>query len=151
MKNYVLLTLVTFLMGLSSCKKEEVDSDQLIKDYLEENNLEAEKTEDGLYYIITREGPGEKADLSSTVEVNYKGYLLNGDIFDSSYDRGKSSSFPLTGVIQGWQIGIPKLRVGGAGTLLVPHELGYGSNPPRNSIIGVDEVLLFDIELLDVQ
>ncbi|MGB0850236.1 MAG: FKBP-type peptidyl-prolyl cis-trans isomerase, partial [Bacteroidia bacterium] len=104
-----------------------------------------------LYYIITREGPGEKADLSSTVEVNYKGYLLNGDIFDSSYDRGKSSSFPLTGVIQGWQIGIPKLRVGGAGTLLVPHELGYGSNPPRNSIIGVDEVLLFDIELLDVQ
>lgn len=151
MKKYLLLVCASFVVGLSACKKEEVDSDQLILDYLEENNLEAEKTEEGLYYIITKEGPGDKADISSTVTVHYKGYLLNGDIFDSSYDRGRTSSFPLTGVIQGWQIGIPKLRVGGAGTLLVPHELGYGSNPPSNSVIGEDEVLLFDIELFDVQ
>lgn len=148
---YVSIVLCVVLAGFSSCKKEEVDSQQLIKDYLEENNLIAEKTEDGLYYIITKEGVGSHPNIASTVKVDYKGYLRNGDIFDSSYDRGKASTFSLTGVIQGWQLGIPLLKEGGAGTLIIPGDLGYGENPPRNSIIGKNEVLIFDIELHEVQ
>ncbi len=145
------LVVLLSLVFLTSCDKETVDGDQLIQDYLADNDLEAEKTDEGLYYIITREGAGDKPNISSTVTVNYKGYLRNGDIFDSSYDRGRASTFALTGVIQGWQIGLPKLRVGGVGMLLIPGELAYGKNPPNNSIIGEDEVLLFDIELLEVK
>lgn len=145
------LVIIIALVILSGCNKETVDGDQLIQDYLANNDLKAEKTDEGLYYIITREGAGEKPNISSTVTVNYKGYLRSGDIFDSSYDRGRASTFALTGVIQGWQIGIPKLRVGGSGMLLIPGNLAYGKNPPSNSIIGEDEVLLFDIELLGVK
>jgi FKBP-type peptidyl-prolyl cis-trans isomerase FkpA len=151
MRNRFILVLFAMATTLLSCDKEEVDGDQLIQDYLLENNLEAERTEEGLYYIITREGNGESPNIASTVTAHYKGYLRNGDIFDSSYDRGKTSTFPLTGVIEGWQIGMPLMTEEGAATLLIPGELGYGKNPPPNSIIGEDEVLLFDIELIEVE
>lgn len=147
---YIALGLIFISTMTWSCKKEEVDGDQIIQDYLAENDLEAEKTEEGLYYIITREGDGESPNISSEVTVHYSGYLTNGDIFDSSYDRGKTSTFSLLNVIEGWQIGIPKLKEGGAGKLLIPGELAYGKNPPSGSIIGEDEVLIFDIELFEV-
>ena len=143
---------ICLLIFSAGCKKDtEADDDQTIKNYIADNGLTAEKTEEGVYYIITREGAGSSAVSSSTVTVHYKGYKLNGDIFDSSYDREKTSTFPLSGVIRGWQIGIPQFKEGGAGTLLIPSHLAYGSNPPANSIIGQDEVLAFDIELFEVQ
>jgi FKBP-type peptidyl-prolyl cis-trans isomerase len=146
------LVVLLSIVFLTSCDKETVDGDQLIQDYLADNDLEAEKTEEGLYYIITREGAGDKPNISSTVTVNYKGYLRNGDIFESSYDKGRAFTFALTSnVIEGWKIGIPKFKEGGAGMLLIPGELAYGKNPPNNSIIGEDEVLLFDIELEEVR
>jgi FKBP-type peptidyl-prolyl cis-trans isomerase FkpA len=147
------IVILLICTGIASCKDKEVqgDDDATLRNYIANNNLTAEKTPEGLYYIITKEGNGERANIGSTVTVHYKGYKLNGDIFDSSYDRGKTSTFGLTQVIQGWQIGIPKLSVGGTGTLLIPSNLAYGANPPKNSIIGKYEVLAFDIELFEVQ
>lgn len=151
MKDLALLLLLVSAV-FSSCKEEDftMANDAEIVKYLSDNNLEAEKTEEGLYYIITEEGGGVNPNIANDVTVHYKGYLLNGNIFDSSYDRGQRSTFPLSGVIQGWQIGIPKLKEGGAGRLFIPSHLAYGANPP-NSRIPANAVLAFDIELFEVK
>ncbi|HMT35931.1 MAG TPA: FKBP-type peptidyl-prolyl cis-trans isomerase, partial [Chitinophagaceae bacterium] len=84
------------------------------------------------------------------VKVHYKGYKLNGEKFDSSYDRNEPIDFPLSGVIKGWTEGIPMLEEGGKGTLLIPSHLAYGQNGPPGSKIGPNEVLLFDVELIQI-
>jgi FKBP-type peptidyl-prolyl cis-trans isomerase len=150
---YIALFTCMLLMGVSACKdKDAVTSDDLaIQDYIAKNGLIAEKTPEGVYYIINKEGNGTAANIASTVTVHYKGYTLEGDIFDSSYDRGKTASFPLTNVIKGWQIGIPKISEDGAGRLMIPSHLAYGKNPPKGSGIDKNEVLIFDIEVFEVK
>ena len=150
--NKFLIALALLTLTLGSCKEEDftIANDEEIKQYLADNNLTAEKTEEGLYYIITTEGTGAQPNIANEVTVHYKGYLLNGDIFDSSYDRGEQSTFKISRVIQGWQIGIPKLKEGGAGRLFIPSHLAYGNNPP-NSRIPENAVLAFDIELFEVR
>ena len=150
--NKFIIALALFTLTLCGCKEEDftMANDEEIRQYLADNNLTAEKTEEGLYYIITTEGTGAQPNIANDVTVHYKGYLLNGDIYDSSYDRGEQSTFPLSGVIQGWQIGIPKLKEGGAGRLFIPSHLAYGSNPP-SSRIPENAVLAFDIELFEVR
>lgn len=146
-----LWSLVVLLLVLGSCGKDAViDEDKAIQDYLAANDLTAEKTEEGLYYIITKEGTGGRANITSNVTVHYRGYLLDGSVFDSSIDRGQKSTFPLANVITGWQIGIPKLKEGGSGMLLIPSKLAYGERGQPNSIIGANETLIFDIELFEV-
>lgn len=146
----ILFTLLVVVLG--GCKEEDftIANDDEIKQYLADNDLVAEKTDEGVYYIITKEGTGVNPTIANDVSVHYKGYLLNGDVFDSSYDRGKQSIFPLSGVIKGWQIGIPKLKEGGAGRLFIPSHLAYGANPPNNRI-PANAVLAFDIELFEVR
>lgn len=146
----ILFTLLVVVLG--GCKEEDftIANDDEIKQYLADNDLVAEKTDEGVYYIITKEGTGVNPNIANDVTVHYKGYLLNGDVFDSSYDRGKQSTFPLSGVIKGWQIGIPKLKEGGAGRLFIPSHLAYGANPPNNRI-PANAVLAFDIELFEVR
>jgi FKBP-type peptidyl-prolyl cis-trans isomerase FkpA len=148
-----LLFLFLFLnVTLSGCKEEDftMQNDDEIKQYLATNNLTAEKADEGLYYIITQEGAGVNPNIANDVTVHYKGYLLNGNIFDSSYDRGDRSTFSLNSVIKGWQIGIPLLKEGGAGRLFIPSHLAYGANPP-NGRIPANAVLAFDIELFEVR
>lgn len=117
--------------------------DQLIQDYLKENNITAEKHSSGLYYRIISEGDGKHPNSTSTVLANYKGYLLDGTVFD----QGAGIEFSLTRVIQGWQIGIPLIEKGGSAQLFIPSYYGYGIQAqgaiPRNS------VLIFDVDLLD--
>ncbi|HRI28070.1 MAG TPA: FKBP-type peptidyl-prolyl cis-trans isomerase [Chitinophagales bacterium] len=122
-----------------------------IKAYLEKEGLieKAQKTESGVYYIIETKGNGNHPTLASTVKVHYKGTLLNGTVFDSSYDRNQPISFPLQGVIKGWQDGIPKLSEGGKGTLVIPSQLAYGARAV--SSIPANSILRFDVELLEVQ
>jgi FKBP-type peptidyl-prolyl cis-trans isomerase FkpA len=135
-----------------SCSKEdqrEVDED-LIREYIADNSLDAQEGEDGLFYVIETEGTGARPDLSSDVTVHYEGSLLNGSVFDSSYERGMPATFPLSGVIEGWQLGIPLFKEGGKGKLIIPSHLAYGATPPPGSGIPDDAVLVFDIELLDV-
>jgi FKBP-type peptidyl-prolyl cis-trans isomerase len=108
------------------------------------------KTESGLLYRIDRKGYGEQPTLDSdVVTVHYEGKLRTGEIFDSSYERGESISFPLNGVIKGWTEGMKYVRAGGQITLWIPAELAYGNND-RGDVIKAGDALEFKVELLDV-
>ena len=138
------------ILGLVSCGKGDIDPQKqldkdisIIEDYLQKNNLTAEKTVHGIYYIIEEEGGVEKPKVTNTVKVNYKGYFTDGVEFDSA----TKATFPLYNVIQGWQIGIPKFGKEGKGKLLIPSKYGYG---PSKVMGRENVVLIFDIELLDI-
>jgi len=121
-------------------------NDKEIRDYLAENNLEAEKSDSGLYYIIDNEGTGDRPATTDQVRVAYKGYFTNGNVFDQSPSAG--ISFNLQQVIRGWTEGITYFKEGGSGMLLVPSHLGYGPQDFR-SIPG-GSVLIFEIDLIEV-
>ncbi len=143
------LTFLSILIILiSACKKEESQADKddaIIQQYLSDNNIEATKDASGLYYVITEEGTGDHPDINSEVTVRYKGYLTDGTVFDQT-SGSSTATFPLSGLIRGWQIGIPKLKQGGKGTFFVPSTLGYGSQAVSG--IPANSVLIFDIELV---
>lgn len=94
------------------------------------------------------DGDGPAATPSSMVTTHYAGVSwVNGDQFDSSWERGEAATFPLSGVIQGWQEGIPGMRVGGRRMLIIPPEMAYGSSPPPGAPIAPDDTLVFVIDL----
>lgn len=137
------------LTSMICCEKEKTQAEkdeEIIKNYLSENNIEAKAYDHGLYYIITEEGSGGHPDLSSTVEVRYKGYLTDNRVFDET-SGDNSIEFPLSDLISGWQVGIPLLRRGGKGTFFIPSALGYG--PYQAGSIPLNSVLIFEIELVD--
>ena len=106
-------------------------------------------TESGLQYKIVREGNDVRPGPMDTVEVNYEGTNLKGKVFDSSYDRGQSITFPLNGVIKGWTEGLQLVGEGGEIMLWIPAELAYGDrNVGAN--IGPNEALTFKVELISV-
>ncbi len=123
----------------------QLDED-IILQYISDNNLNAEPTGSGLYYVISSTGNGEFPNINSFVTVAYKGTLTNGTIFDQSSSSGVT--FPLSNVIQGWQEGIPLFSEGGSGILLIPSALGYGSQSVGN--IPENSVLIFEVTLLNV-
>ena len=102
----------------------------------------------GLLYKIIKKGTGAKPSKTDTIKVHYKGNLITGEVFDSSYDRGTPADISLMQVIQGWQQAIPLMPVGSKWELYIPSELGYGENAPPT--IGPNSVLIFEIELLDI-
>ena len=104
-------------------------------------------TESGLMYKIIREGEGVKPTEKDTVEVHYEGKNLDGKVFDSSYERDQTATFPLGGVIKGWTEGMQHVGEGGEIMLYVPSDLAYGENGPN----GPNETLVFDVELLEVR
>lgn len=138
-----------FFISLISCGDDTLSVEEqfsvdtgLIETYLKNNNLTAQKTIDGIYYIVETEGSIEKPKITSEVTVTYKGYFLDGNVFDSAV----KAQFYLYSVIQGWQIGIPKFGKGGKGKLFIPSKYGYGAGniAGRNSA-----VLAFDVEVID--
>jgi len=143
--------IVAVLLLLSSCEKKtnqaEVD-DQLINNYLVSKQLTATKDPSGLYYITTLAGTGTAPTVASTVEVKYKGSLINGTVFDQTA-ADKTFTYALSGLIMGWQIGIPLMKEGGKATLFIPSSLGYGAN--NLGTIPPNSVLIFEIELIDVK
>jgi FKBP-type peptidyl-prolyl cis-trans isomerase FkpA len=146
---YALFALV--LMFFTSCSGDkEIDyvakNEKEITEYIAKNNLNAQKSDSGLYYVINEAGTGTQPTASSNVTVAYKGYYTNGSVFDESSSAG--ISFGLNQVIKGWTKGIPYFKVGGNGMLLVPAHLGYGSSD-RNGIPG-GSVLIFDVKLIKV-
>ncbi|MCH2045246.1 MAG: FKBP-type peptidyl-prolyl cis-trans isomerase [Saprospiraceae bacterium] len=147
---YSNLILSVFCLSLFfvSCTKQEVKDEELIQAYIAEQGLNAVDLGDGLYYVETTEGVGPNPTITSTVTVHYRGYLLDGTEFDGSYG-GNPVSFPLTNVILGWQRGIPALKEGGKGTLIIPSGMAYGANPPSPSIPR-NAILVFDVELFEV-
>ena len=143
--------ILMLLLFISSCSKKdnqaEID-DQTIQNYLKTNNLTATKDPSGLYYIMTVTGTGTNPTSSSTVEVKYKGKLVNGTIFDQTA-ADKTATFPLSGLIRGWEIGIPLMKKGGKATFYIPSALGYGSM--TTGPIPANSVLIFDIELINIK
>jgi FKBP-type peptidyl-prolyl cis-trans isomerase FkpA len=111
-----------------------------------------QKTESGLLYRIDREGDNNvKPTAEDIVKVDYEGKLRNGLVFDSSYDRGESIEFPLSGVIPGWTEGMQLVGKGGQITLWIPGDLAYGVHGSGGGAIGPNEALAFKVELDDVK
>jgi len=109
-----------------------------------------QQTDSGLKYNIVREGdPNKKPTAASTVLAHYKGWLDDGTIFDSSYDRGEPASFPLSGVIAGWTEGLQLIGEGGEIELEIPSELAYG--PQGRPGIPPNATLHFKVELVEIQ
>lgn len=107
-------------------------------------------TESGLRYRILRNSDGKKPTAADTVTVNYRGWLNSGKVFDSSYERGEPTTFPLNGVIAGWTEGMQLVGEGGMIELWVPSKLGYGSSGSSGSIPPHSH-LHFIVELVDVE
>ncbi|MET4026973.1 FKBP-type peptidyl-prolyl cis-trans isomerase FklB [Marinobacter sp. MBR-99] len=107
-----------------------------------------ETTESGLQYEVIEEGDGNNPTASDRVQVHYTGELINGDVFDSSRDRGQPVTFGLSQVIPGWTEGLQLMSEGARYKLYIPADLAYG--PGGNQAIGPNETLIFDVELLAV-
>jgi len=117
-------------------KKEGED---FVQNFLDCND-EAIKTNSGLVYYEMKAGEGKQPTLQSNVEVHYHGTLTDGTIFDSSVERGQTISFPLSGVIKGWQEGLQLMREGGKATLVIPGDLAYGdAGSGDGACVGSDE------------
>ncbi|GCD76871.1 peptidyl-prolyl cis-trans isomerase [Thermaurantimonas aggregans] len=143
----LLMGLVFLTMGCSKTDDQDQKDDELIRNYLAQNGLEAIRTNSGLYYLITEQGTGTFPTIDSRVRVVYKGYLLDGTVFDETDPAGLE--FDLRGVIAGWQEGLTYFREGGRGKLFIPSKLGYGKQSVGN--IPPNSVLIFDIYLLKVR
>ncbi len=106
-------------------------------------------TDSGLQYEVVNTGEGDTPNASSTVRVHYHGTLIDGTVFDSSYDRGQPAEFPVGGVIKGWTECLQLMKVGDKYRIYVPHDLAYGEQG-AGAAIGPYSTLIFDVELLDI-
>ena len=111
------------------------------------DGAESGETSSGLTYYVLRSADGPRPTLQSTVRVHYAGWTLDGEKFDSSYDRNQPAEFPLSGVIAGWTEGLQLMPVGSKYKLVIPAQLAYGDNPGGGRPGGK---LIFDVELLDI-
>lgn len=125
------------------------DGAEFVANFLDCNE-EAIKTDSGLVYYPMKEGSGKQPTLSNTVEVHYHGTLTDGTVFDSSVERGQTISFPLGGVIKGWQEGLALMKEGGKATLVIPSDLAYGDGGSGDTI-PPGATLKFEVELFKVQ
>lgn len=161
MKKLSLLGLIV-LIALSSCKQggpepisfpensQQATDNKLILDYIQSKGLKGvKKTDSGIYYVMEKEGDGGHPSSTSKVTAHYHGELLNGEKFDSSYDRNQPLEFNLGQVVRGWGISIPLLKKGGKGKFIIPSDLAYGARGAGK--IPPNSVLMFDIELVDFQ
>jgi FKBP-type peptidyl-prolyl cis-trans isomerase FklB len=118
--------------------------------------LAANKTKDGvvtlpsgLQYKVVKQGDGPTPTLHDTVVCNYRGTLVDGTEFDSSYKRGQPATFPVSGVIKGWSEILQRMPVGSTYQVFIPSDLAYGERAPAS--IGPNSTLIFDIELLSIK
>ena len=155
MRKIPVLALIVF-MALASCNKDngmdcstvtiaapaaEVDA---LRTYITTNSIVATEDSRGFFYNITNPGTGNKPTVCNAITVNYSGKLTNGTVFD----HASGVSFNLSGLILGWQEGIPLIAPGGSITLYLPPSLGYGSSTTGS--IPPNSILIFTIDLLAV-
>jgi len=144
-------------------KKRESEAKKKMSEVAQKNMAEGEAflkenkgkkdvitTKSGLQYMVIKKGTGAKPNATSTVKVHYKGTLLNGKTFDSSYDRNQPAVFPVNGVIKGWIEGLQLMNVGSTFKFFIPSELAYGERGAGRDI-GPNAVLIFEVELLSIE
>jgi FKBP-type peptidyl-prolyl cis-trans isomerase FkpA len=141
------------IQALFKARMEKVAEEQkkagasFVENFLKEEGVK--KTDSGLAYKVLKEGTGAKPGAEDTVEVHYHGTLTNGEVFDSSVERGKTISFPLNRVIKGWTEGLQLIGEGGKIKLVIPSELAYGEAGAPPKIPG-GSTLVFEVELFKV-
>ncbi len=120
--------------------------------FLQENakKPDVKTTKSGLQYKIIKEGNGPSPKETDTVKVHYRGRLINGTEFDSSYSRGEPAIFPLNRVIKGWTEGLQLMKAGSKYEFYIPPELAYGDSGAGN-VIGPGSTLIFEVELIDIE
>ena len=137
---------IDLVMNMSAKAKEEGEK------FLAENaKREGVKvTASGLQYEVLEATLGQKPKATDTVKVHYEGTLIDGTVFDSSYKRGESISFPLNGVIKGWTEGLQLMSVGSKYKFFIPYQLAYGERGAGGSIPPY-AALIFTVELLGIE
>ncbi|MFD1293511.1 FKBP-type peptidyl-prolyl cis-trans isomerase [Lutibacter holmesii] len=150
MKYFITLLL---LVSIVSCNEDDSDdsknlgqSEADIIEYIENNNLDASRSSNGVYYLIDEAGEGDFPTEDAYVKVSYEGYLLDGSIFDSNSD---GVSFDLLSVIPGFSEGLSFFNTGSSGTILIPPSLAYGDSGAGSSIPG-GAVVIFDVEVISI-
>ncbi len=120
--------------------------------FLEENGKKEGviTLESGLQYMVIQKGTGASPTLTDQVKTHYHGTLIDGTVFDSSYDRGEPITFPVTGVIQGWTEALLLMKEGDKWRLFIPSDLAYGARG-AGGIIPPNTTLIFDIELISIE
>jgi FKBP-type peptidyl-prolyl cis-trans isomerase FklB len=120
--------------------------------FLEENKKKegVKTTASGLQYKALKDGNGAQPKASDTVTVNYRGTLINGTEFDSSYKRGQPATFPVNGVIKGWTEALQLMKVGSKYQLFIPSDLAYGERSVSPDL-AANSTLIFEVELLDAK
>ncbi|MFA9191877.1 FKBP-type peptidyl-prolyl cis-trans isomerase [Flavobacterium sp. FZUC8N2.13] len=151
MKYSFLAIITVFFMSCSNDSEKLIDysaqNEAEIQAYIAENDLDAQRTSSGLYYVINEEGTGKRPTATSVITVSYKGYYTDKTVFDPGSTTGVT--FNLQQVIKGWIEGIPFFKEGGNGILLIPAHLAYGSKDYQKVPGG--SVLIFEIKLLAVE
>jgi len=139
----------TYLQKASA--KKGAENLKKSQEFLKENanREEVKMTESGLQYEVIEEGNGAKPTAEDRVRVHYHGTTIDGEVFDSSVDRGEPAEFPLNGVIKGWTEGIQLMTVGSKYKFYIPSELAYGERGAQGAI-GPNSALIFEVELLDI-
>lgn len=154
MKFSILSTIpVLAAFGLFSAAARGQSAAEKGEKFLKENATKegVKTTASGLQYKITKEGEGKSPKATDTVVVHYRGTLLDGKEFDSSYKRNEPAEFPLNRVIKGWTEGLQLLKEGGKATLYIPPALGYGAQGTPGGPIGPNETLTFEVELVKIK
>ncbi|MEW6599828.1 MAG: FKBP-type peptidyl-prolyl cis-trans isomerase [Nitrospirota bacterium] len=161
----LLLTEEEFRNTMENFRKEMMAKQQMQMKEISDNNLKVgeaflaeNKTKEGvitlpsgLQYKVIKEGDGDLPKATDTVTVHYRGSLIDGTEFDSSYSRGEPASFPVNGVIPGWTEALQLMKAGSKWQLFIPSNLAYGERGAGGGRIGPNNVLVFDVELLSIK
>lgn len=141
------------LQEMSMQKQQEEANANLQKGmaFLEQNKSQAgvKTTPSGLQYVVVKEGSGASPKDEDSVVADYEGFLITGEKFDSSKDRGQPAEFPVQGVIPGWTEALKMMKVGAQYKLFIPPDLAYGAQGRPG--IPANSVLIFDVELKEVK
>ncbi len=151
--NQTLIELKTKIVAAQQEERKKAGEKNLAegKAFLEENaKKEGVKTlPDGLQYKVIKEGDGPMPKATDTVTVHYRGRLIDGTEFDSSYSRNQPATFPVSGVIKGWTEALQQMKTGAKWELFIPPDLAYGERG-AGQVIGPNSVLIFEVELLSI-